>query len=54
MNQKKSDTKATIKKAFEEEEEDYCCQTGCPGCPYFSEEKSKIDPNIPIELQLNQ
>jgi len=29
----------------------YCCQCGCFNCPY-RENQSSIDPNIPIELQL--
>ncbi len=35
----------------EELKREDCCQTGCPGCPYF-EEESTFDPNIPRELQL--
>lgn len=28
----------------------YCCQSGCENCPFGFK---KIDPSIPIELQLN-
>lgn len=41
------------KKILKEEDgpaEKFCCQTGCPNCPYFLE--NEHNPQIPCELQM--